>query len=226
MIENLDTKILFSFYGLSVNATLFYTWVVMLLLGIFAFCATRHLSLENPSRMQVVIEGIVSALRRQIYETSRDNPARYLGIMGTFFLFIALSNTLTIIPWFLAPTASLSTTGALAAIVFMMIPLYGIQNQKWRYFKKYVQPTALMLPLNILSDFSSVFALAFRLYGNILGGAVAGSVLMMLVPFIVPLPLQMLGLVTGLIQAYIFTLLAVVYVSSVPPAQGYQENIE
>ena len=83
-----------------------------------------------------------------------------------------------------------------------------------------------MLPMNILSDFTSVFSLAFRLYGNVLSGAIIGSVLIMLVPFLLPLPMQILGLLTGTIQAYIFALLSIVYVSSVGTEEQYQDYLK
>ena len=165
---------------------------------------------------------IVTTIRDQIHEVSGDNPAKYLPIMGTFFLFIAMTNLMTIIPWFKAPTASLSTTLAFSVCVFCAIPYYGIKNAGIKgYLKKFIDPSPVMLPLNILSDFSSTFSLAFRLYGNMLSGAVIASVLMMLAPFLIPLPMQILGLVTGMIQAYIFALLAIVYVSSVAPTVPY-----
>ena len=117
-------------------------------------------------------------------------------------------------------------TAAFALCVFMAMPIYGIQNAGVRgYFKKYIEPTPIMLPMNVLSDFSSTFALAFRLYGNMLSGAILASVLMMLVPFLVPLPMQILGLVTGMIQAYVFALLAIVYVSSVSPKQPFEDRL-
>ena len=103
--------------------------------------------------------------------------------------------------------------------------MIGIKNAGiLGYLKKFIDPTPLMLPLNILSDFSSAFSLAFRLYGNMLSGAVIITVLMMLAPFLVPLPLQILGLVTGTIQAYIFALLAIVYVSAVAPNEAYVQS--
>lgn len=219
MLENLDKEVLFWIYKIPVNATLFYSWCVMAVLVLTSYCITRNLkSGIKVSRWQVVLEMVVLGLTQQIKEVSRDKPTHYLTGIGTFFLFIAFSNILTIFPFFKAPTASLSTTSAFAFCVFIAMHVYGILNAGIKgYLKKYIEPTWIMLPLNILSDFSSTFALAFRLYGNMLGGAVAGTVLMMLVPFLIPIPMQLLGLITGLIQAYIFAMLSIVYVSSVEP---------
>ena len=223
MIENSDILILFSIGPFGMNATLFYTWIVMILLVVLSVLITRHL--KNGlyiSRWQTALEMIVMGIRRQIFEVSHDNPAKYLPIIGTFFLFIGTCNLLTIIPIFKSPTASLSTTAAFALCVFLAMPYYGIRNAGLTgYLKKYIEPTPIMLPMNILSDFSSMFSLAFRLYGNVLSGAVIGSVLMTLAPFLLPLPLQILGLLTGTIQAYIFALLAIVYISAVSPNNPY-----
>ncbi|MGN1063447.1 MAG: F0F1 ATP synthase subunit A [Alphaproteobacteria bacterium] len=227
MIEDLDSLIMFSIFGLNINATLFYSWVVMAILTVLSWLATRHLKTTvEVSKFQTAMEMIVMTIRTQIKEVSGDNPTKYLPIMGTFFLFIVTSNLLTIIPWFRAPTASLSTTGAFSLCVFFAMPYYGIRNAGIKaYLKKYIDPTPIMLPLNILSDFSSTFSLAFRLYGNVLSGAIIGSVLIMLVPFLLPLPMQILGLLTGTIQAYIFALLAIVYVSSVGPEKQFQDYL-
>ena len=223
MIEDLDNIIMFSWGIFDINATLFYSWVVMAVLVVGSWFITRNLKTTvHVSRFQTFLEIIVTTIRNQIHEVSQDNPTKYLPMMGTFFLFIAMSNLLTIIPWFKAPTASLSTTAAFALCVFCAMPYYGIKNAGiLGYLKKFIDPTPFMLPLNILSDFSSAFSLAFRLYGNMLSGAVIITVLMMLAPFLIPLPLQILGLVTGMIQAYIFALLAIVYVSAVAPKEVY-----
>ncbi len=227
MLENLDAIVMFSIFGLPINATLFYSWVVMGMLVLLSWLATRHLKTTiEVSKFQTAMEMIVIAIRGQIKDASNDNPMKYLPMMGTFFLFIALSNLLTIIPWFKAPTASLSTTGAFSLCVFFAVPYYGIKNAGIkRYLKKYIDPVPIMLPMNILSDFTSVFSLAFRLYGNVLSGAIIGSVLIMLVPFLLPLPMQILGLLTGTIQAYIFALLSIVYVSSVGPEEQFYDNL-
>lgn len=228
MIEDLDTLIMFNIFEIGINYTIFFTWVVMGVLVLLSWLATRNLKTTlRVSRFQTAMEMVVMTIRNQIKEASNDNPLKYLYIMGTFFLFIAMSNLLTIIPVFRAPTASLSTTAAFAFCVFIAMPIYGIRNAGLkRYLKKYIDPVPFMLPMNILSDFSSTFSLAFRLYGNVLSGAVIGSVMIMLVPFLLPLPMQILGLVTGTIQAYIFALLAIVYVSSVGPEEEFDDHLK
>lgn len=225
MIENLDRIIIFNVWGLEINATIFYTWVVMGVLFVLSYLLTDNLKTKNPGKTQILMEMIVGGIEKQIKEASNDTPVKYMGIMGTFFLFIAFCNLLSVFPWFKSPTGSLTTTVAFAGTVFCAIPYYSIKNAGVKgYLKKFITPTPVMAPMNIVSDFSSCFSLAFRLYGNVLSGMVISSVLLMLVPFLVPIPMQILGLVTGTIQAYIFMLLAIVYVSAVEPKKLAQQT--
>ena len=226
MIQNLDSQILVHLFGLPINATLLYTWITMLVVVALSIWATHNLTVsQSITKRQVITEMLVTTICGQIRDVSNDKPHKYISLIGTFFLFIATANFLSILPWFDPPTASLSTTAAFASVVFFAIPYFGIKNAGVKkYFKKFVDPTPVMLPMNILSDFSSTFALAFRLYGNMLSGIVIVMVLMMLAPFIVPIPLQLLGLLTGTIQAYIFALLAIVYVSAIVPEEVMINN--
>ena len=226
MIQNLDAQIMFHLFGYPINATLFYTWITMIVLfGIILWINLCLRDDDHPSKVQVVAEMLVSALNQQIVDVTNDRPQKYQSLIGALFLFIAIANLLSIIPWFDPPTASLSTTAAFATVVFLAIPYYGIKNAGVKgYLKKFIDPTPIMLPMNILSDISSTFALAFRLYGNMLSGIVIVMVLMMLAPFVIPIPLQLLGLLTGTIQAYIFALLAIVYVSAVAPQKNLINN--
>jgi F-type H+-transporting ATPase subunit a len=223
MAENFDKTIFFSLWTFSVNSTLFFTWVVMGLLILFAFVATRRLSDEIVvTKFQTVVEWLVMTIQGQIYDVSQDNPKKYMSLVGTMFLFILTCNLLTFIPWFDPPTGSLSTTAAFALCVFVAVPVYAVRNAGFKkYIRKFIEPVPFMLPLNIVSDFSSVFSLAVRLYGNIFSGVMIGMVLMTMVPFIIPVSMQLLGLLTGAIQAYIFSLLTVVYLSSVEPVEQY-----
>ena len=226
-LQNLDTQPILTVGSITIGGTVFYSWLVMAVLTVLSCLATRKLKTTlRVSSLQTAMEMVVMTIRSQIKEVSGDNPARYMPIMGTFFLFIGMSNLMTVIPWFQAPPASLSTTAAFSLCVFCAMPIYGIRNAGVvGYLKKYVDPTPIMLPMNVLSDFSSIFSLAFRLYGNMLSGAIIASILMMFVPFLVPLPMQILGLVTGTIQAYVFALLAIVYVSSVSPKQSFEDHL-
>lgn len=198
------------------NATLVFTWLVMAILVLGSRWITRHLRIgAERSRWQNGLEVIVMAIRGQIREVSQAQANQYLPLIGTLFLFIALANLLAVVPGYHPPTGSLSTTTALALCVFVAVPWYGIRQQGLSaYLRQYLQPTVFMLPFNIIGEFSRTLALAVRLYGNIMSGVVIGAILLTIAPFFFPVLMQVLGLLTGLIQAYIFAALALVYIVS------------
>jgi F-type H+-transporting ATPase subunit a len=159
----------------------------------------------------VVVGGILD----QIESASLQNPRRYLPFVGTLFLFIVTCNVLDIVPGFEPPTASLTTPGALALCVFIAVPVYGIMNRGVKgYFKHYVHPTPFMLPFNIIGEVSRTIALAIRLFGNIMSGNLIAAILLSLAPLFFPAVMQAFGLLIGVIQAYVFAILALVYISS------------
>lgn len=201
---------------LLLNATILWTWVVMALLTVASWMVTRRpFDPRSPSRRQVILEVIVTALRTQIREISRQEPGPYLPFIGTLFLLIAGANLLSIVPGYVSPTASLSTTAALATCVFAAVPLYGIRRLGvWHYLKQYLQPSVFMLPFNVIGELSRTLALAVRLYGNMMSGAMIGAMLLAFAPLFVPVVMQLFGLLTGTIQAWIFAILAMVYIAS------------
>lgn len=198
------------------NATIAYTWLVMALLVAGSWLVTRGLtSAPRMSRWQNFLEAVVSGIRTQIQEASRQDPSPYLPFIGTLFLFIALSNLLAVVPGYRPPTGSLSTTAALAICVFIAVPLFGISRQGLAdYLRLYIKPTVFMLPFNIIGEISRTLALAVRLYGNIMSGSIIAAILLTVTPFFFPVVMQLLGLLTGMIQAYIFAVLATVYIAS------------
>lgn len=205
----------------SLNATLVFTWGVMALLIIGAWTITRRLR-DGPelSRWQNLLEVLVVGVRDQIREVSRQDPGLHLPFIGTLFIFIATCNLLAIVPGYMPPTGSLSTTAALAITVFIAVPFYGIaQEGVGPYLRRYVRPSIFMLPFNVIGELSRTIALAVRLYGNVMSGTVIVAILLGLTPFFFPIVMQMLGLITGLIQAYIFAVLAVVYIASATAAR-------
>lgn len=216
MLDNPDQVILWQYDIIKINATLAFTWVVMALLAGGSYMITRRLSVDAPiSRGQNLLEVIVSYSNRQIHEISQQEPERYLPFIGSLFLFIFLSNLLAVVPGYMPPTGSLSTTTALALSVFIAVPFYGIrQVGLWEYVKQYCRPNIFMLPFNIIGEFSRTLALAVRLYGNIMSGTVVAGILLSITPLFFPIVMQILGLLTGSIQAYIFSILAMVYIAS------------
>jgi F-type H+-transporting ATPase subunit a len=198
------------------NATIVFTWGLMLVLVVGSRLITRKLSIGlKRSRWQNLLEMIVIAIERQIEEVGLRQPRKYLGFLGTLFLFVAAASLGTIIPGFQPPTGSLSTTAALALCVFVAVPFYGIEEQGvGNYLKSYVKPTFIMLPFNIISEVSRTLALAVRLFGNMMSGAMIIGILLTITPFIFPVVMTALGLLTGIVQAYIFFILAAVYIAA------------
>lgn len=215
-----DSVVLWEWGFFRLNLTIVFTWLVMALLTVGSWLITRRLRTDTGlSRWQNLLEVIVTGIRDQIRAVSHQEPGRYLPFVGTLFLFIAVANLLNVVPGYMAPTGSLSTTTALAICVFVAVPLYGIvQEGPLNYLRHYVEPTMLMLPFNIIGELSRILALAVRLYGNIMSGTVIAAILLSITPYFFPVVMQLLGLLTGMIQAYIFAILAMVYIASAASA--------
>ncbi len=201
---------------ITINLTLVTTWVLMGILVIVSLLITRRLRTDlQISRWQCTLEMLVTGMNRQIKEIGLEQPERYIGFIGTMFLFIAFANLCIVFPGYVPPTSSLSTTAALALSVFLAVPLFGIaENGFLGYLKTYVKPTFIMLPFNIISELSRTLALAVRLFGNIMSGGLIVSILLSIAPLFFPVLMTVLGLITGLIQAYIFSILATVYIAA------------
>ena len=211
-----DEMIFWQHGVLKLNATLVFTWGLMLLLVIGSKLVTRKLSTGlTRSRWQNLLEIVVTAIEKQIEDVGLHHARRYVGFLGTLFLFLATASLCTVIPGYEPPTGSLSTTVALALCVFVAVPFFGIQEQGMgNYLKSYVQPTFIMLPFNIISELSRTLALAVRLFGNMMSGAMIIGILLTITPFIFPIIMTALGLLTGMVQAYIFSILAAVYIAA------------
>jgi len=216
-----DQVVFFQYHFITVNLTILFTWAVMAVLVIGSWLVTRQLSTDRQiSAWQNILEMLVNGIQDQISEISRQKAARYMPFIGTLFIFIAFCNLLTVVPGYASPTASLSTTAALAICVFISVPLFGIaQKGLGSYLKQYIQPTIFMLPFNIMGELSRTLALAVRLFGNIMSGSKIVAILLAIIPFVFPVILQLLGLLTGMIQAYIFAVLAMVYIASATQVQ-------
>jgi len=211
-----DDVVVFTLAGWDINATIVNTWIVMALLVGTSMLITRNLRADvPPNRWRTALEVIVKLIQGQIEEVTRSSARHVMYFSGTLFLFIAISNLMLVIPGFSPPTSSLSTTAALALSVLVAVPVFGIATGGLgSYLKTFIQPSVIMLPFNIIGEFSRGISLAIRLYGNIMSGAVIAALLLTIAPFFFPVAMDMLGLLTGMIQAYIFAMLATVYISS------------
>jgi F-type H+-transporting ATPase subunit a len=211
-----DQQILWQHGFLKLNGTIVTTWALMMVMALGSKLITRKLVREGtPSRWQCSLELIVTAIEEQIDEVGLKQPEKYVAFLGTLFLFVATASLCTVIPGYKPPTGSLSTTAALALCVFVGVPLFGIREQGLAgYLKTYTKPTPIMLPFNVISELSRTLALAVRLFGNMMSGVMIIGILLTITPFIFPIVMTALGLLTGMVQAYIFSILAAVYIAA------------
>jgi F-type H+-transporting ATPase subunit a len=219
--------ILYWQYGFfKLNATIVFTWGLMIVLVVGAKLITRKLATDlERSRWQNLLEIVVTGIDKQIGEVGLSQPQKYLGFLGTLFLFVAMASLFTIVPGYEPPTGSLSTTTALAICVFVAVPLFGISESGLAaYLQTYLTPTVFMLPFNIISEVSRTLALAVRLFGNMMSGTMILAILLTITPFIFPIAMSALGLLTGMVQAYIIFILATVYIAAATRVRAPQSK--
>lgn len=211
-----DTTILFELGTLKLNVTIVNTWIVIAVLTGLSWLATRRLRPDAPpGRWRNALEVLVLLIDSQIRAIAHRGVRQVMYLSGTLFLFIAASNTLALIPGFSAPTGSLSTTLALTIAVLLAVPGFGVAHGGLRqYLGKFVEPSILILPFNLIGELSKAVSLSIRLYGNVMSGAVIAAILLSIAPFFFPVIMDLFGLLVGLIQAYIFSILAAVYISA------------
>jgi len=221
-----DSAILWQWGIFKINATIAFTWGIMAFLTLGSWLVTRRLSTGTTlSRWQNLLEILVKGMYDQIRAINQRESYQHLPFIGTLFLFVMVSNLLTIFPFYEPPTGSLSTTVGLALCVFVAIPVFGIlEGGVKAYFGTYVKPAFFMLPLNIIGEISRTIALAVRLFGNIMSGSMIAAILLSVIPLVFPVIMQALGLITGLVQAYIFAVLAMVYIASATQAHTIRDT--
>ena len=191
------------------------TWVVMAVMVLLAVVITRRLSVDKPGKLQTLAELLIITLRDEMRATMKLDPAPFLPVIGTIFLFILFANLTGLVPGAEPPTGALETDLALALGVFFAVIGWGIRRHGvWGYLKTYAQPNLLVLPLNLLEAVTRVLSMTVRLFGNIMSGMFISAVVLGLAGLLVPIPFMALDLLTGLIQAYIFTILAMVFIAA------------
>jgi F-type H+-transporting ATPase subunit a len=190
------------------------TWGLIAVLAVVSYAITRGLQ-RRPSRWQAVLEIMVTTIEDQISETMQTPGRPFVPLLGTLFIFLAFANVLGVLPGVRPPTASIETAAALALIVFLAVHLYGLRRRGLKaYLGSYAKPTIVMLPLNVLSEITRTFSLMVRLFGNVLSGEFVIATVVALAGLFVPIPLMALEILIGLIQAYIFTVLAAVFIGA------------
>jgi F-type H+-transporting ATPase subunit a len=209
------------------NATIVFTWGLMLFLSVGARLITRRLAEDlKRARWQNALEIVVIQIAKQAQQIGLAHPEKYMSFLGALLLFLATAALATVVPGYVPPTSSLSTTAALALSVFFAVPIFGIAERGLGgHLATYLEPTFLMLPFNIISELTRTLALAVRLFGNMMSGALIVAILLSVTPFIFPIIMTALGLITGLVQAYIFTILATVYIAAAThPRAGHRKD--
>jgi F-type H+-transporting ATPase subunit a len=211
----LSLSVVFRIGPVAVTTPVVATWGIMLLLAGGSWLLTRRLSI-HPSTRQAALEVVVDAIEAQIRDTMRVDPASYVPLIGTLFLFIFVANWSSLVPGVEPPTAHLETDAALALIVFVAVGYFGIRSRGLRgYIGTFAEPSILMVPLNLVETITRTFSLVVRLFGNVMSGVFVVGIVLSLVGLLVPVPLMALDMLTGAVQAYIFSVLAMVFISGV-----------
>ncbi len=204
----------FSIGPVPITEPVLVTWTIMAILVAFSIAVTRSLSLRS-SKAQAAIELLVDAIDGQIRDTMQVDPAPYRALIGTIFIYVLIANWSSIVPGVEPPTAHLETDAALALIVLAATVYYGIRTRGTAgYLKTFAEPTWVMIPLNVVEQFTRTFSLIVRLFGNIMSGVFIVGIILSLAGLLVPIPLMALDLLTGAVQAYIFAVLATVFIGA------------
>lgn len=213
------TTVAFYIGPFGITSIVITTWGIMLVLGIFCWLATRNLSLE-PGPVQTLLEGIVSACEAAIQSVLPGHARELLPFIATLWIYIVIANMTGLIPLLHSPTGNLSVTAGLALLVFMSVHWFGIhQNGIHQYLKHYLRPMPLLLPFHLISEATRTIALAVRLFGNIMSLELVALLVLLVAGLLVPIPLLMLHIVEALVQAYIFGMLALIYVAGAMQSQ-------
>ena len=210
----LASPILFHAGPVPITAPVVTTWAIMFVLVVACRAVTHRLTMR-PGFSQASLEGLVTTLAREIEAVIQSDPVRFLPLLGTLFIFLVVANLSGVLPGVHAPTAHLETPAALAAIVFVSVHYFGVRSQgTWRYLGSFAKPRLIMLPLNLISEITRTFSLMVRLFGNVMSGEFLIALVVALAGLLVPIPLMALELLVGVVQAYIFTVLATVFVGA------------
>lgn len=196
-----------------IGPTVITTWLLTVLLATFSWLATRKLSVDKPSGLQAMLEGVIGSMERAISAVAPTHGVKLLPFVGTLWIYLVVANLAGLIPGLGSPTADLSETAALALLVFLSVHWYGVSTSGWAYLRHYLSPTPLMLPFHLLSEVSRTIALAVRLFGNIMSIELAVLLVLLVAGFLAPVPLLLLHIVEALVQAYIFGMLALIYIT-------------
>jgi len=223
-----EIAVLFHLGPLAITTTVVTSWVLIVLLGGVSFLATWRLSESNPGLVQTTLEAVVSAIEETVNDMMPGRAGFLVPFIGSLWIFIVVANLTGIIPGLHSPTSDLSLTAALAVLVFLSVHWYGIRADGLRaYLKHYMMPSPLLFPFHIVGEFSRTLALAVRLFGNMASLEMAALLVLIVAGFLVPVPLLLLHVIEALVQAYIFGMLALVYIAGgIQSQQNTQQKTE
>lgn len=219
-LQALEFKIGPVFIGESLIASIILAFII----ACAAWLTLRRFR-SSPSRLQTTVEGIYLTFYNAVNEAMGDHTEQVLPFIGTLWIFIFFANILGLVPGFSAPTSDLSITASLAFLVYASVHWFGIRIEGWRsYFKHYFSPSPLLFPFHIISELSRTLALAIRLFGNVMSLEIAAALVLMVAGFLVPVPLLMLHVVEAVIQAYLFGMLALIYIAGALQSQDLRRE--
>lgn len=205
--------VLFTIGSVTITGSIVTTWIIMILLATVAWISTKNLK-QSPGNYQVVLEGIVSAMEDAISGVLPGKVELVFPFIATLWTFILVANLIGLVPGLSSPTSDLSVTASLACLVFLSVHWFGIRAEGWKaYFKHYTSPNPVLLPFHLISEVSRTLALAVRLFGNVMSLEIAAVLVLMVAGLLVPVPLLMLHIVEAVIQAYLFGMLALIYIA-------------
>jgi len=211
--NDFDISIAFTIGPLEISSTVVTTWGIMAFIWLVSWSITRRLSLE-PGPLQTAVEGIVLAIRNAVEAVAPAHVMQIMPLIGSFWIFLVIANLCGLIPGIHSPTRDLSVTAALAILVFLSTHWFGLRIQGVkRYLRHFLEPTPILLPFHLLSEVTRTIALAVRLFGNIMSLEMAALLILLVAGFLAPVPILMLHIVEALVQAYIFGMLALIYVA-------------
>ena len=210
----LAPDIILSLGGVPIDRAVVTTWAIMALLTALAWLGTRRASTDS-GVLQTALEIVVETLEGQLGEIFNRDPWPYLPMLGTLFLFLLLANLSAVVPGMKPPTGHIETPAALAGIVFLSVHYFGIRSRGLpNYVLRYLKPNPILMPLNVLAEITRTFSLMVRLFGNMMSHEFVIAIVVFLAGLFLPIPFMLLGILIGLIQAYIFSVLAAVFIAA------------
>ncbi len=216
----MENELTFALGPVAIGASVVTTWGIMLVIAAIARLSTRHPDMLLPGKLQTAVEGIVATIDEAVTAVAPEHGRQIMPFIASLWLFLIIANLLGLIPGLHSPTRDLSVTSALAVLVFFSVHWFGIKTQGLKnYLHHYLSPSPILLPFHIISELTRTLALAIRLFGNMMSLEMAAMLILLVAGFLAPIPVLMLHIIEALVQAYIFGMLALIYVAGAMQSQ-------